>query len=55
MAESYRNGQKTLGKGEIAGFKQISPFPTVFSKGLLRRQKVSLCENGLNGEFLVKD
>ena len=26
-----------MGKGEIARYKQISPFPTVFSKGLFPR------------------
>ena len=32
MAESYPNGFKnTLGKGEIARFKQFSPFLRVFS------------------------
>ena len=39
-----------MGKREIARYEQISPFPTVFSKGLfpMGRQKVSLCGNGLS-------
>ena len=39
-----KNGRKlserlenTVGKGEIACYKAISPFPTVFSKGLFPR------------------
>ena len=32
MAESYPNGQKTLGKGEIANYKQFLLFPQCFHK-----------------------
>ena len=36
MAESFQEGSKTLKKGEIAQ-RAISPFPTVFLKGLYCR------------------
>ena len=33
----YKQVENTVGKGEIACYKAISPFPRVFSKGLLSR------------------
>ena len=42
MAESSSNGYKTLGKGEIARFKQFLLFPKCFQKDLYYR---SACKN----------
>ena len=44
-----QTGRKHCGKRRNCSLRAISPFPTVFSKRLVskRRQKVSLCGNGL--------
>ena len=43
-------GRKHCGKRRNCSSRAISPFPTVFSKGLL--QKVSLCGNGLTARVI---
>ena len=47
--EVIQTGRKHCGKRRNCSLRAISPFPTVFSKGLFPRgrQKVSLCGNGL--------
>ena len=41
--------ENTVGKGEIALLRAISPFPSVFKKLVSQgHQKVSLCGNGLS-------
>ena len=40
--------ENTVGKGEIARLRAISPFPNVFKRLISQgRQNVSLCGNGL--------
>ena len=44
--------ENTLGKGEIAPYEQFLLFPQCFQKACFpRRQKVSLCGNGLIKPF----
>ena len=45
-------GRKHCGKRRNCLLREISPFPTVFSKGLFpRAQKLSLCGSGSTGSF----
>ena len=46
-------GRKHCGKRRNCSLRAISPFPTVFSKGLFPRgrQKASLCGNGLINRY----
>ena len=48
-------GRKHCGKRRNCSLPAVSPFATVFSKGLFPqgRQKVSLCGNGLNISFPI--
>ena len=48
----FQTGRKHGGKRRNCSLRAISPFPTVFSKGLFPRGiKVSLCGNGLSPIF----
>ena len=53
--KSIQTGRKRCGKRRNCSFRAISPFPTVFSKGLFAkgRQKVSLCGNGLRNRSII--
>ena len=44
----FKQIENTEGKGEIAGYKQFLPFPSVFSKGLQTCKNQSLFRKGLN-------
>ena len=52
LEESYLNGQKTLGKGEIARYEQFLLFP-VFTKGLFPRsvKRFHCVENRLSDQL----